>query len=120
MEEVLLALGVNFVLRKLAHTVVPVVELEQDGEYYYFRQYTVIRNREIRFKPEEEFIEETPDGKKVRTIIKFENENKLVQIQYYKDGQTMEIIREFIDDELIVTWYLGDLVHKRYHKAIVV
>lgn len=60
LEEVLLALGVNFVLRKLAMTVIPVVELEYDGEYYYFRQYTVIRNREIRFKPEEEFIEETP------------------------------------------------------------
>lgn len=59
-EEVLLALGVNFLLRKLAMSVIPVVELEYDGEFYYFRQFTLVQNREIRFKPGEEFIEQTP------------------------------------------------------------
>lgn len=42
------------------------------------------------------------DGRKVKTIIKFENDNKLIQIQYYKGGKIMEIIREFTEDELLV------------------
>lgn len=60
LEEVLLALGVNYILRKLAMSVVPVVELVEDGDYYLFKQYTIIRNREVRFKPGEEFIEDCP------------------------------------------------------------
>lgn len=52
--------GVGYFFRKLGLSVVPVVELTQDGEYYVLKQSTTIRNVELRFKPDEEFIEQTP------------------------------------------------------------
>lgn len=52
--------GVGYLLRKLGLSVVPVIEMIHDGEHYVLKQSTTIRNVEIRFKPDEEFIEQTP------------------------------------------------------------
>lgn len=85
-------------MRKLGTSVTPTVELLFDGEHYTIRQVTKIRTVIIKFKPGEEFIEETPDGRKTRTVITFETENKLVQKQL--DGTPVTIVREFGEDEL--------------------
>lgn len=53
-------IGVGYVLRKLATSVVPVVQLTLEDEFYVLKQTTTIRSIEIRFKPNEEFIELTP------------------------------------------------------------
>uniref|UniRef100_A0A336LIM5 CSON006049 protein n=1 Tax=Culicoides sonorensis TaxID=179676 RepID=A0A336LIM5_CULSO len=115
-EEFLLALGVNYFLRKLGMSVVPVIEMIEDGEFYVLKQTTTIRNVELRFKPDEEFIEETPDGRKTRTVITFESENKLVQRQL--DGKPVTIVREFYEDELVMTLTIDDVKCKRYYRRI--
>lgn len=85
-------------MRKLGLSVTPTVELLFDGEYYTIKQVTTIRTVETKFKPDEEFIETTPDGRKTRTTITFENENRLIQKQF--DGTPVEIIRDFGEEEL--------------------
>ncbi|XP_063695708.1 fatty acid-binding protein-like [Culicoides brevitarsis] len=115
-EEFLVALGVGYLLRKLGNSVVPVIEMIQDGDYYVLKQSTTIRNVEIRFKPNEEFIEQTPDGRKTRTVITFETENVLIQRQL--DGKPVTIVREFGEEELIMTLTVDDVKCKRYYRVL--
>lgn len=107
----MIVLGVNFVLRKLGLSVTPTVELLYDGEYYTIQQVTKIRTVIVKFKPGEEFIEETPDGRKTRTIITFENENKLVQEQL--DGIPVTIVREFGEDELHMVSFIFSFIFSK-------
>lgn len=122
-------IGVGYFLRKVGVSVIPVVELTQDGEYYVLKQSTTIRNVELRFKPNEEFIEQTPgilfkicfsfmsvayqlffvhlDGRKTKTIITFETENVLIQRQF--DGKPVTIVREFSEDDLIMVCFFCTL-----------
>ncbi|NXU93600.1 RABP2 protein, partial [Xiphorhynchus elegans] len=64
-EELLKALGVNMMLRKIAVAAAakPAVEIRQDGESFYIRTSTPVRTTEIRFKVGEEFEEQTVDGR---------------------------------------------------------
>ncbi|NWU24421.1 RABP2 protein, partial [Dyaphorophyia castanea] len=64
-EELLKALGVNMMLRKIAVAAAakPAVEIRQDGESFYIRTSTPVRTTEIRFRVGEEFEEQTVDGR---------------------------------------------------------
>jgi fatty acid-binding protein 3, muscle and heart len=79
----------------------PVVELtkNQDGKYVLTCN-TMIRNTSIEFNLGEEFVEETLDAHKVRSIITQEG-NKLVHIQKgLSNRKETTIIREFEPDQL--------------------
>ncbi|MEQ2161577.1 Cellular retinoic acid-binding protein 1 [Xenoophorus captivus] len=67
-EELLKALGVNAMLRKVAVAAAstPQVEIRQDGEQFYIKTSTSVRTTEINFRIGEEFNEETVDGRKVK------------------------------------------------------
>ncbi len=63
--------GVNFVLRNLAKTSTPVVEITKDGEVYTLKTTTAIKNSEIKFELGKEFEEARMDGKNVKVFIIF-------------------------------------------------
>lgn len=80
---------------------------------------STFKNFGVQFRENEEFTEKTVDGRKVRTIMFFED-GKLIQIQKKMvEGEGLRTEREFIGDELIMTYYInGKVVAKRYFEAV--
>jgi fatty acid-binding protein 3 len=112
-DEFLKELGVNFVLRNLAKTSTPVVEITKDDDTYSLKTTTAIKNSEIKFKLGEEFEEARMDGKNVKTKIVADG-NKLIQTQF--GDKEVTIIREFTPTELIATCKVGDVTSVRTYK----
>uniref|UniRef100_A0A8C2P7K2 Cytosolic fatty-acid binding proteins domain-containing protein n=1 Tax=Capra hircus TaxID=9925 RepID=A0A8C2P7K2_CAPHI len=71
-DELLKALGVNAMLRKVAVAAAskPHVEIRQDGDQFYIKTSTTVRTTEINFKVGEGFEEETVDGRKCRAFLR--------------------------------------------------
>lgn len=92
--------GVGMVLRKMGNSINPVVELIKNGDTYTFITSSTFKTVQIVFKEGEEFEEETADGRKVKSVITFENPNKLIQKQGGDKPSTL--IREWKGDELHV------------------
>ena len=90
-DEVMKALGVGFVLRKMGGALKPNVRFEKNGDEWTFTTISTLKTTVIKFKVGEEFEEETIDGRKVRTTITVEND-KLVQTQKDKDGKLVSVI----------------------------
>lgn len=85
--------------RKMGNSVSPVVELTKtdDGKFV-LSSNSAFKNTSITFKLNEEFDEETPDGRKVKSIITQEG-NKLLHTQKTEKLSTT-IVREFQPEEL--------------------
>ncbi|MEJ1277704.1 nestin [Cricetulus griseus] len=88
-EELLKALGVNMMLRKIAVAAAskPTVEIKQEGESFYIKTSTTVRTTEINFKIGEEFEEQTVDGRPCKSLVKWESENKMVCEQRLLKGE---------------------------------
>lgn len=89
--------GVGMVTRKMGNAVSPVVELTKADDKYTLTSNSTFKNTSTAFKLGEEFDEETPDGRKVKSVIVQEG-NKLVHTQ--KGDKTTTIVREFLPDQL--------------------
>lgn len=105
---------VSYVVRKMAGTVSPTIEITQkDDGTYVVRTISTFKNSEIKFKLGEEFEEKRMDGETVKTVITKDG-NKLVQKQ--EADPPVEIIREFTGDYLITTCKCRDVVCVREYK----
>ena len=118
-DELLKALGVNAMLRKVAVAAAskPHVEIRQDGDQFYIKTSTTVRTTEINFKVGEGFEEETVDGRKCRSLATWENENKIhcTQTLLEGDGPKTYWTRELANDELILTFGADDVVCTRIY-----
>ncbi|XP_005177535.1 probable fatty acid-binding protein [Musca domestica] len=114
-DEYMKELGVGMVLRKMANTVTPTVELKKDGDLYTFTTTSTFKTSSISFKLGEEFDEETLDGRKVKSVCTMDG-NTLTQEQ--KGDKPSTIVREFSDSELITTLTIGDIKSVRVYKAV--
>lgn len=65
-DEFLKELGVNFILRNLAKTSKPTIEITLDGDTYTIKTITTLKTSVITFKIGEEFEESRMDGKTVK------------------------------------------------------
>lgn len=90
--------GVGMLTRKMGNTVSPVVELVKNDDKYELSSNSTFKNTKISFKLGEEFDEETPDGRKVKSIIT-QDGNKLVHTQK-NDKLVTTIVREFEPEQL--------------------
>ncbi|XP_050353610.1 fatty acid-binding protein, muscle-like [Nymphalis io] len=102
-EEYLKFIEVGYISRKLVTSLYPVCVLtkNEDG-IYSLTMITAIRNVVTTFQLGEEFIEERPDGVKVKSVMNVEGDT-LVQIQIESNGRKSKHIREFTDNRLTVT-----------------
>ncbi|XP_012538848.1 probable fatty acid-binding protein isoform X1 [Monomorium pharaonis] len=112
-DEYMKALGVGIVTRKMGSSVSPVVELTENDGLYTLKTTSPFKNSEIKFKLGEEFDEETPDGRKVKSVCTLEG-NKLVQVQKGEKETTIE--REFSPTEMVATMKVDDIVCTRVYK----
>lgn len=108
--------GVGLLTRKVAVKATSTVELikEDDGSFT-LNTSSTFRNQKLNFKLGVEFTEERMDGEKIPCVITFED-NKMIQIQMGK--KPVKILREFFDDELLVTCSVSNIECKRWFKAI--
>lgn len=100
----------------MAGSVSSTVELikEEDGTYS-FNTTSTFKTSELKFKPDVEFEEKRMDGETVPCVVTLEG-NKMIQKQ--KGNKLVTIEREFTDAELFVTCTVGDVVSKRWFKAV--
>ncbi|XP_076760712.1 fatty acid binding protein isoform X2 [Xylocopa sonorina] len=113
-DDFMKALGVGLLTRKMGSSVSPVVELTENSGVYTLKTTSPFKNSEIKFKLGEEFEEETPDGRKVKTVCTLEG-NKLMQIQKGEKQTTIE--REFTPTEMKAIMKVDDIVCTRIYKA---
>ncbi|XP_051171492.1 fatty acid-binding protein, muscle isoform X2 [Leptopilina boulardi] len=113
-EELMKALGVGLMTRKMGAAVSPIVEVTLDGDEYTMNTTSTFKNSEIKFKPGVEFDEETPDGRKVKTTITVDGD-KMTQIQ--KGDKDTIIEREFTPTEMKAIMKVDDIVCTRIYKA---
>ncbi|KAJ1081353.1 hypothetical protein NDU88_001535 [Pleurodeles waltl] len=119
-DELLKALGVNVMLRKIAVAAAskPSVEIKQDCETFYIKTSTTVRTTEINFKVGEEFEEQTVDGRPCKSLAKWESENKMVCEQRLLKGEGPKTSwsREMTNDgELILTMTADNVVCTRIY-----
>uniref|UniRef100_A0A3P9LHE5 Cellular retinoic acid-binding protein 1 n=1 Tax=Oryzias latipes TaxID=8090 RepID=A0A3P9LHE5_ORYLA len=118
-DELLKALGVNAMLRKVAVAAAsnPQVEIHQDGDQFYIKTSTSVRTTEINFHIGEEFDEETVDGRKCKSLATWESENKIHCQQTLVDGDGPKTYwtRELNGDELTLTFGADDVVCTRIY-----
>ncbi|XP_031346345.1 fatty acid-binding protein, muscle-like [Photinus pyralis] len=114
-EEFMKALGVGFATRKAGSLVSPVVELTKSGESYTFTSNSTFKKIEFTFKNGEEFDQETPDGRMVKSTIKVDG-NTLHEIQKDAKGEQTVIDRIFSDDELKMELKFGNVSATRVYK----
>ncbi|CAL4121905.1 unnamed protein product [Meganyctiphanes norvegica] len=117
-EEILEAVGVNIVSRKLAVAQTPVVEITLDGDTYTIKQTTTVKTTEIKFKLGEEFDETTADGRLVKSTVTLDGSTlKQKQIgDKEKKEKDMTFDRVFTDDDMTMTCKVDDIVCKRVYK----
>lgn len=100
----------------MANNTTSTVQLVKEGENSYsLNTVSTFRTTNLKFILNEEFEEETMDGRKMKCLITFEG-NKMIQQQSGENAITVE--REFTDDELITKCIIGDVVATRWFKAI--
>lgn len=110
------AIGVDFhhVTRKIGNLAKPKVTIEIFSNSITIRAETTFRNLESKFVIGEEWNEETPDGRKTKTIYKWVR-GKLVQIQRW-DGKISTITR-YVDGsgDVVVDSVMGDILCRRVY-----
>ena len=116
-DEFMKALGVGLVTRKVGNAVSPVVDLIKDGDQYVLSSSSTFKNTVIKFKPGEEFDQETPDGRKVKSVINIDG-NTLREVQTDPDsGKKTTIDRTFAEDEIKMVMKVDDVEAVRIYKA---
>ncbi len=80
--------------RKIGNTLKPNVKFEVTGDEWVFSTVSSLRTHVIKYKLNEEFDEETADGRKVRAIFTLVDNNKLVQTETDNGKEVSVITRE--------------------------
>lgn len=104
------------IVRKMANAASPTVFLikNADGTHSFTTQSSV-KTSTLTFKLDEEFEEETMDGRKVKTVFTL-NGNTLTQTQSGEKAST--IVREFTETECVCTMTLGNVTCVRKYTVV--
>jgi len=118
-EEFMKALGVGLVTRKLGNKSSPTVTVtEQSGEYT-FKQESLVKTSEIKFKIGEEFDEVTADGRKVRSLMTLKAPNVMVhEMRGTEGGKDSVCVREFFGEKMVATCTVDDIETVRTYTAV--
>ncbi|XP_063896618.1 probable fatty acid-binding protein [Helicoverpa armigera] len=100
-EEYMKFVGVGMLQRKAASAVSPVAVLTKDRDTYTFAMTTPFRDMVFSFKFDEEFVEERPDGVKVKTVITMDGDT-MIQTQTDDSGKRSIHVRTFTPELLTV------------------
>ncbi|XP_076826948.1 cellular retinoic acid-binding protein 2a [Brachyhypopomus gauderio] len=119
-EDLLKALGVNVMLRKIAVAAAskPLVEITQDNETLSIKTSTSVRTTQVTFTVGQEFNETTVDGRPCTSLPRWETDRKISCEQTLQKGGGPKTswTREITNSgELILTMTAGDVVCTRVY-----
>ncbi|KAK0145596.1 Cellular retinoic acid-binding protein 2 [Merluccius polli] len=120
-EDLLKALGVNVLVRKIAVAAAssPSVEISQEGESLHIQTSTSVRTTQVSFTVGQSFNETTVDGRPCTSFPKWESDNKISCEQTLQKGEGPKTAwtRELTGPgELILTMRAGDVVCTRVYE----
>ncbi|KAA0201253.1 Fatty acid-binding protein type 3 [Fasciolopsis buskii] len=116
-DAVLHKLGINVIKRKLIESTKPVITFKLDGNKMTMRTVSALKTTTISFTFDEEFDEETADGRKVKTKFTKESDSRITQVQTDSDNVT-HTVREINGDIMTTTATVGDVTAvNTYHKV---
>ena len=103
-DEVMKALNLSFILRKAATISTPQMEVTEEDGIWTITTSTMLKSMSLTFEVGKPFDDVTPDGRKVSSLVTVEG-NKFICVQTAKNkgDKSTKSIREFKDDECIVT-----------------
>ncbi|XP_078001209.1 cellular retinoic acid-binding protein 1-like [Glandiceps talaboti] len=116
LAEFLTEIGTPYLVRKAMAHLPLTVNITQDGDDFDIRTVTMVKILEQKFTVGEEFEEVNPFGEKAIVIASWEGE-KLVIRPTVDPGKPWPVVcREFVDDVMLLTLTVNDVVCKRYFK----
>lgn len=83
--------------RTIGNKVSPTIELNKEGDEYSLKTTSTFKNTEIKFKLGQEFEEDTPDGRRVKSVMTLDG-NTLKQVQIGEKNSTID--REYSPTEV--------------------
>jgi hypothetical protein len=111
------SIGVGMIQRNLAEKAKPTVEITEAGGRYTLKTLTALKNTEIVFTLGEEFDEETADGRKARSTVTKDGDNKLVHVQKI-GADVATTTREFLPTEMKATFEAKGAKASRVYKRL--
>lgn len=114
-DDFMKAVGVGLVMRKMGNSAKPSQHITVEGDQWTLKTTSTFKNTEIKFKLGEAFDETTADGRKVKTTMSMDGDNKLVQTQEHKEHPAV-MTRELTDDNnMVMACQAGDVIARRYY-----
>merc|ERR1712021_102082 len=115
-EDFLNKLGVGFMMRKAALASTPTMTITQTGDKWKMTTATTLKSMTLEFTLGVPFDEDTADGRKCKTTVSMEGDNKLITSQKaQKSGQKdVTVIREFSDKGIAVQMICEDVTSVQF------
>merc|ERR1711997_160819 len=118
-EEFMKVLGVGLVTRKLGNKSSPTVTITEEAGEFIFKQESLVKTSEIKFKIGEEFDELTADGRKVKSLMTLKAPTVMVhEMKGTNGGKDSVCVREFFGDKMVATCKCEDIETVRTYTAV--
>ncbi|RNA19088.1 fatty acid-binding heart [Brachionus plicatilis] len=96
-EEFLKALGVGIILRKIAKNITPTLIIKSEGNKWSIKLRSSFKSLEYNFNLEEEFDDETIDGKKAKFLFKLEGNKLITEQRDFKSRELITTVEKYVD-----------------------
>ncbi|XP_006822144.1 fatty acid-binding protein-like [Saccoglossus kowalevskii] len=116
-EEYLNGMGVGIIMRKAATIMTPTCKIIQNGDEMEIKMCVPMTTLVQKFRIGEPFQDTSPSGE-IKTMIAKWEDGKLVFNESEEKEVHHSVIREIIDDEMVMTCIVGDITCKRIFKRI--
>lgn len=115
-ENFMARLGIGYLTRKLGNQSKPLVTISQEGDEWTFKQESLVKTSETKFKMGEQFEELTADGRKVLTTNTVKGPNVLFQeMLATAGGKDSFCTREFTAEKMKCVCNVEEVVTTRWY-----
>ena len=118
-DEYMKKVGVGLITRKMATTLKPVLTIESTGDHWKMTSASTFKTSVTEFDIGKEFEEETPDGRKMKSVFNFEGDKLIQQQKAIKPSDKDSTFERYIEgDKFVVVCKCEDVTSKRtYQRA---
>ncbi|CAF3397192.1 unnamed protein product [Rotaria socialis] len=118
MDEFMKELGVGMAMRVLAKGIKPRIMISENNGKWTLRSESTLKKKSVEFIPDVEFDDTTPDGREVKTIIRFKN-GAWEHTTHEKSGKEWTATR-YVNDEgqqQVDMKYESVTAHRRFKRV---
>ncbi|XP_050405974.2 fatty acid-binding protein homolog 5 [Patella vulgata] len=105
-DEFMSAMGMNFVLRKVASKLTVCQEIIQNGDNWEINMTSTFKNKSIKFQLGVPFDDETMNGRKIKATFTLKDDVLILNQKGIKEGDSDMVVTRQVDenDQLIETF----------------